>query len=92
MHPSTPDVKHHDFGRTVARAGAAAGVAVDGRAPAGDIGGRTDWNELQADPKRIEIRLGADGEILVNGVVSPDALKAMPDGLACVEPSARGSR
>jgi anaerobic ribonucleoside-triphosphate reductase activating protein len=49
-------------------------------------------DELQADPQRIEVRLGADGEILVNGVVSPDALEAMLDGLACVEPSSRGSR
>jgi anaerobic ribonucleoside-triphosphate reductase activating protein len=49
-------------------------------------------DELQSDPQRIEVRLGADGEILVNGVVSPDALEAMLDGLACVEPPSRGGR
>jgi hypothetical protein len=49
-------------------------------------------DELQTDSQRIEVRLGADGEILVNGVVSPDALEAMLDGLACVEPPSRGNR
>jgi anaerobic ribonucleoside-triphosphate reductase activating protein len=48
--------------------------------------------ELQADPRPIAVRLGADGEILVNGVVSPGALEAMLDGLACVEPPSRASR
>jgi anaerobic ribonucleoside-triphosphate reductase activating protein len=46
-------------------------------------------SELQSDPQRIEVRLGADGAILVNGVVSPDALEAMLDDLACMEPPAR---
>jgi anaerobic ribonucleoside-triphosphate reductase activating protein len=49
-------------------------------------------DELQADLRPIEVRLGADGEILVNGVVSPGALEAMLDGLACVEPPSRASR
>jgi anaerobic ribonucleoside-triphosphate reductase activating protein len=49
-------------------------------------------DELRSDPRRIEVRLGTDGEILVNGVVAPDALEAMLDGLACVEPPSHGSR
>jgi anaerobic ribonucleoside-triphosphate reductase activating protein len=43
-------------------------------------------DELRSDPQRIEVRLGADGAILVNGVVSPDALEAMLEDLACLEP------
>ena len=48
-------------------------------------------DELQRDPQRIEVRLGADGGLVVNGVVSPEAMEALLDRLARTEsPSALG--